>query len=181
MAVTTKVTLACLVCKKEFLFKLCELTRKKGAGSFCSRTCKAFFMSQSQLSTSGSNRNTTKSGGKRDDLNGQYFRSGWEANYARYLNWLIERKEIQRWEFEPDTFEFEGIKRGSKFYTPDFKVFENDGTYKYHEVKGWMDAKSKTKLKRMAKYHPQETIVLIDSPVYRSIAKAMKSIIPNWE
>lgn len=138
-------------------------------------------MSGSPLSTGGINRNTSKRGGKRDDLNGQYFRSGWEANYARHLNWLVEQKVISRWEFEPDTFYFEGIKRGSRFYTPDFKVFENNGEYAYHEVKGWMDPKSKTKLKRMARYYPMEKIVLIDSPVYTAIAKQMKGLIPTWE
>jgi predicted nuclease of restriction endonuclease-like RecB superfamily len=119
--------------------------------------------------------------GKRADLNGQFFRSSWEANYARYLNWLISLNQLLRWEFEPDTFEFHTIKRGSRFYTPDFKVFENDGRYAYHEVKGWMDPKSQTKLNRMAKYYPNEKVILIDKVAYRSIEKQMKNAIPNWE
>lgn len=119
--------------------------------------------------------------GKRADLDGLYVRSSWEANYCRYLNWLVEMCEIKSWEYEPDTFEFEKIKRGSRFYTPDFKIFENDGSVIYHEVKGWMDEKSATKLKRMAKYYPEIKIILIDKDAYYAIAEQVKNLIPYWE
>lgn len=104
------------------------------------------------------------------DINGKliFFRSSWEANYALYLDFLIKQKEIIEWEFEPDTFWFE-IKRGVRSYKPDFKVQLPDGSIQYHEVKGWMDSKSKTKLKRMAKYYPEINIILIDAPVYKDI------------
>lgn len=119
--------------------------------------------------------------GTREDL-GFYVRSAWEANYARYLNWLVEKGEIHRYEYEPDTFWFEQIKRGTRSYTPDFKVWPktNSPEFEYHEVKGWMDQKSKTKLKRMGKYYPEVKIVLVDQAVYKAIAK-WKSLIPNWE
>lgn len=118
-------------------------------------------------------------GGIRDDL-GMYFRSAWEANYARYLNWLIGKRELLRWEFEPDEFAFP-VKKGCRFYLPDFKVFELDGTFSYHEIKGWMDQRSKTKLKRMAKYHPDVKIVLIDQKSYNAIERLLSKTIPNWE
>lgn len=108
-------------------------------------------------------------------------RSGWEANYARYLNWLKSTGNIRGWEYEPDTFEFVAIKRGTRFYTPDFKVTNNNGSVEYHEVKGWMDRASKTKLKRMAKYYPDIKIVVIDAPVYRQIANVIGKSLPNWE
>jgi hypothetical protein len=120
-------------------------------------------------------------GGKREDLDGAYFRSGWEANYARYLNWQIKNGLIQGWEYEPETFEFVGIKRGSRFYTPDFKVLLNSGEVEYHEIKGWMDNRSKTKLRRMTKYHPTIKIVLIGEKQYYAIAKQISACIPNWE
>ena len=107
-------------------------------------------------------------------------RSCWEANWARYLNWLIQLGEIKGWKYEPDTFEFP-VKRGSKFYTPDFKVTNNDGSIEYHEVKGWMDSISATKLKRMAKYYPQEKLVLVDKETYRDVALKVGSLIPHWE
>ena len=129
-------------------------------------------------------RNRAKSG-IRADL-GIYVRSSWEANYARYLNWLIDVGEIKGWQYEADTFEFEGIKRGTRFYTPDFKVFLNHSVeceypIEYHEVKGWMTPKSVTQLKRMAKYHPDIKIILIDQKAYRSIERDVKGFIPNWE
>jgi len=60
--------------------------------------------------------------GKRADLGNRFFRSKWEANYARYLEWMKNRGEITDWDYECDTFEFGRIKRGGRFYTPDFKV-----------------------------------------------------------
>ena len=46
--------------------------------------------------------------GCREDLNGQFFRSAAEATLARYYNHLGIR-----WDYEPKTFYFEGIKRGT--------------------------------------------------------------------
>jgi hypothetical protein len=119
--------------------------------------------------------------GKRDDLGGLYVRSSWEANYARYLNWLISVDQITKWEYEVDEFEFIEIKRGTRSYRPDFKVTNLDGSIEYHEVKGWMDQKSITKLKRMAKYYPDVKLILIDKDAYYAIAQDVKGFIPNWE
>ncbi len=91
-----------------------------------------------------------------------YFRSRWEAKYAKHLAFLKKIKDIQDWEHEPQTFWFEGIKRGVVSYLPDFKVIKNDGTHYWVEVKGFMDKKSATKLKRMKKYFPNEEVKLID-------------------
>lgn len=119
-------------------------------------------------------------GGKRADLDNRYFRSAWEANYARYLNMLKARGEIADWKFEPQTFVFHGVTRGALTYTPDFKVIEKDGSYCWHEIKGWMDSKSQTKLKRMAKYYPAEKIIVIQQEEYKAIAK-WSAMIPGWE
>lgn len=123
----------------------------------------------------------TGKGGKRPDLGDVYFRSRWEANWARYLNWLISIGEIASWSFEPDTFEFKKIKKGTKFYTPDFKVTNKDGSIEYHEIKGWLTQKGKTQLKRMAKYYPEIKIVLVRKDYYRSVANKVSALIPNWE
>jgi len=105
------------------------------------------------------------------DINGKriYFRSKWESNYALYLDFLKKQKKIKAWEFEPDVFIFEKIRSGTRAYKPDFKVYKNDGTFYYDEVKGHMDAKSATKLKRMKKYYPDITVNLIDKNCYKSI------------
>jgi hypothetical protein len=93
----------------------------------------------------------------------------------------IDQGDILGWEFESDTFEFVGIKRGTRFYTPDFKVFALDGSWKYQEIKGWMDKKSKTKLRRMSKYYPQVIIEIIDAATYQAVARELRDVIPTWE
>jgi len=105
------------------------------------------------------------------NINGKkiFFRSMWEANYALYLDFLIKQKEIVKWEFEVDTFWFLKIKRGVRSYKPDFKVYTSKNKFEYHEVKGWMDNKSKTKLRRMKIYYPEVKMILIDAPVYKDI------------
>ena len=110
-----------------------------------------------------------------------YFRSKWEANYARVLEWLKQRNQIEKWEHEPETFWFDGVKRGTVSYLPDFRVTNPGGSVEYHEVKGWMDARSKTKIKRMEKYHPTVKLMVIDAKSYRSIAKTFGKAVPNWE
>ena len=109
-----------------------------------------------------------------------FFRSKWEKNYACYLEWLKNKNEIKDWRFETKTFWFENIKRGIRSYLPDFEVVTKKEKIEYHEVKGWMDAKSKTKLKRMAKYYPKIKMVLIDSEQYNLIKK-WSTMIPDWE
>lgn len=111
----------------------------------------------------------------------KYYRSKWEANYARYLEWLKQKGDISDWKHEPETFWFDGIKRGCMSYLPDFKVTESNGSIVYHEVKGWMDDRSKTKIKRMAKYHPNVKLIVIDSKSYASIKRVMQPIISDWE
>ena len=61
------------------------------------------------------NRHTNNHIGKREDLNNLFVRSSWEANYARYLNWLVGLGEIKSWEYEPEEFEFKTIKKGNRF------------------------------------------------------------------
>ncbi|WP_308718978.1 hypothetical protein [Komagataeibacter xylinus] len=122
-----------------------------------------------------------------------YFRSAWEANFARYLNWLQEKGEISEWEHEPETFWFDqpkktidgkrlgGIRRGVVSYLPDFVVTELPGSLTYYEVKGWMDAKSKTKIARMRLYYPEISLRVIDGKSYADLKKKMSMIIPGWE
>jgi hypothetical protein len=110
-----------------------------------------------------------------------FARSSWEANYARYLDFLKTSGNIAEWEHEPQTFWFENIKRGTRSYLPDFRVTNNNGSIEYHEVKGWMDDKSKTKLKRMGIYYPEIKMVLIDSKWFKNDAKKISGMIPEWE
>lgn len=119
--------------------------------------------------------------GRREDLGSYFFRSSWEANYARYLNLLREQGKIEKWEYEVDTFVFHGEVRGAITYLPDFKVWFTAEKYEYHEVKGWMDGKSKTKLKRMAKHYPNEVVKVVGEAEYHLIEKTYSYLIPLWE
>lgn len=167
----------CEVCGATFYAPPVQIRR--GGGRFCSNQCRGRYVAhhpEAFPQTTG----RRGAGGKRADLGGVYFRSSWEANYARYLTWLQAQGVIRSWEFEPETFEFP-IRKGQRFYVPDFRVTEADGSVSYHEVKGWMDPRSATKLRRMAKYHPEVRIVLIGKDEYRAIARSMSRMLPGWE
>lgn len=122
-----------------------------------------------------------KAGWREIDGQRAYFRSAWEANYARYLGWMRQRGEILEWKHEPEVFWFEAIKQGVRSYKPDFRVVEASGEIRYHEVKGWMDSRSRTCMQRMGKYHPSKIIILIDSKAYKSIEAQMAPILDGWE
>lgn len=129
--------------------------------------------------------------GYREDL-GMNFRSNWEANFCRIIN----AYEIN-FEFEPKVFTFP-IKRGTKGYVPDFYLPEKD---EWIELKGYLDEKSKIKLKRFKRYYPLEfeklTFIIskysTDAKNF-AVANGIKNIlfyedikniymnkVPNWE
>jgi len=110
-----------------------------------------------------------------------YSRSLWESNYAFYLEFLRDAGEVKAWKHEPETFWFEGIRRGCCSYLPDYKVTMLDNSIEYHEVKGWMDARSITKIKRMAKYHPAVKLVVRDAKWYRANKFQLSRIVKGWQ
>ena len=119
-------------------------------------------------------------GGKRPDL-GISLKSRWEANYARYLSHLQAKGKIVGWAYEPKEFAFEQIQRGVRFYKPDFRVDLPDGTHFYVEIKGYMDAKSRVALKRMAKFYPDIRVRVVDAKEYADIERVYRYLLPNWE
>ena len=161
-----KPTAACKTCRKPFYASPGH--KAAGWGNYCSMKCRPLPL------------HGAAKGGTREDL-GIYVRSSWEANYARYLKWLVAHGQIKAWEFEPVTFYFEQIKRGTRSYCPDFRVTENSGAQVFHEVKGYLDPKSKTKLARMKKFYPNETVILIQQPQMREIKAKLSKLIPHWE
>lgn len=106
-----------------------------------------------------------------------FFRSKMEANWALYLDYLVKQKRILTWEYEDGTFFFDKIKLGTKSYTPDFKILNLDNSLHYEETKGYMDSRSKTKLKRMRIYFPDVKIVLIDKDAYSDMYRKLKGIL----
>jgi len=102
-----------------------------------------------------------------------FFRSDWEIHFARYLCYQKQHSRIKEWLYEPHTFWFLEIKRGVRSYKPDFQIFNHDGTHYWVEVKGFMDSKSLTKIKRLRKYYPEEKIMIADKAWF---AKNLKII-----
>lgn len=119
--------------------------------------------------------------GRRADLNNIFFRSGTEANVARYLNFLKAHGQIVDWLYEPKRFMFDEIKRGVNSYLPDFQVWSTKCAYSWWELKGWRHPKGEVALRRMAKYYPDEKIVVIDKKAYAEIRRQVAGLIPFWE
>jgi len=90
-------------------------------------------------------------GGYRKDL-GIRVRSSWEANICRYYK-FVEIEYI----YEYKEFEFRAIKRGNRYYKPDFYLPLID---LWIECKAWFRPGDKTKLRRFKKYYPEEFIKL---------------------
>lgn len=113
-------------------------------------------------------------GGKRDDL-GAYFRSSWEANTARVMNF-----EHISWEFEPQRFIFPDDGSGVLSYCPDFYLTSHDI---WIEVKGWMDEKSTLRLEKFKKYYQDESnkLIVIGEVEYKKMESVYSSKIPLWE
>jgi hypothetical protein len=109
-----------------------------------------------------------------------YFRSSWEYYYAIFLEKLKQEGKIKDFAHEPKCFWFEDIKRGVRSYLPDFCVFHLDGSEEWVETKGLMDNKSKTKMKRMAKYHPEVKIRLVGADWFKQNLKACKALEPQF-
>lgn len=135
-------------------------------------------------------------GGTAVDLNGKYFRSSWERNFARILNLWIEKGILLKWEYEPHRFEFP-VKNKSgacSHYTPDFGVSINPewidevDTILNHstlnmfiEVKGYLDSTGKCKIKRMGTHFPDTTLVVVGIKEYKRLEKEYREQIGEWE
>lgn len=98
------------------------------------------------------------------------YRSGWELNFSFYLEWMKKNKEIKDWEYEPERLLWMG---GS--YLPDFKVWRNDGTYYFCEIKGKMQGINK--FKRAKKENPKIKFELWDSVAYKELKRKMGKIL----
>jgi len=109
------------------------------------------------------------------------FKSRWELKWAHFLEYQKQKGLICGWDYEPKpVFEFP-VKRGCIDYLPDFVLYFSDKVWQYHEVKGFMDQRSRTKLKRMAKYHPKVYIRVVKRKDIQHIGKTLGLQIPGWE
>jgi hypothetical protein len=113
-----------------------------------------------------------------------YFKSLWEIRYAHWLQYQKDKGWIIDWKYEPKTFWFYGIRRGCVSYKPDFQVFGDIGYetgWYWVEVKGYMDARSATKIKRFKKYFPQEELRIVDKNFFKNNNAKLRLLIPAWE
>lgn len=103
-----------------------------------------------------------------------HFRSKYEYTYCQYLHLLQTNGSIRSYEYESENcrFNFPKIKKGTNSFLIDFRVVENDGSHYFVEVKGWLDKKSATKLRRFAKYYPNEKLVLVRKEEITAIRKS---------
>jgi hypothetical protein len=104
---------------------------------------------------------------------GEKMRSGWEANYSYFLAYLgiPYQYEVRRFIFEP-------IISGTRCMIPDFYLPKTD---EFHEVKGYFDRRSRTQLKRLAKYYPEVRLIVIDARFFQSIERQrLCRVIPQW-
>jgi hypothetical protein len=123
---------------------------------------------QRRLRTKRETLYTSAHGGTREDL-GMYFRSNWEANFARILN-----LQGKRWTYEERTFQL----TPSLSYTPDFYVIDDDCFY---ELKGRMDDKARHQLELMHDMYSNVVINVIEGAKYRQLGIEWKHLIPTWE
>jgi len=139
--------------------------------------------------------------GTRSDL-GVYVRSKVEANYIRFLNFVKVK-----WIYEPRIFYFDKIRRGTRSYTPDLLLPDEDS---WVEIKIWFRQRDMTALKRFKYYYPEEfkklrfvihdpfseakknveamkflvDVLGIDADKiesYKEIKRYLAPLIPNWE
>jgi len=88
------------------------------------------------------------------------------------LSIAILDHKITGWEYEPEALPFDDIDRydakdqprrlrGVLQYRPDFKVTRADGSFIYHETKGYMAGPDRTKLRQFHKYYPARRLVIV--------------------
>jgi len=101
-----------------------------------------------------------KFGSIKQTYNGFSYDSKREAEYAAELDWLMEAKEVKKWERQHKiSIDING-KHICNYYV-DFKVYFNDGRIEYHEVKGYETAVWKLKWKLSQAIYPDNNFVLI--------------------
>jgi len=156
--------------------------------------------------TAAANYARTKKGVRKDVHPTYYFKSATEANFAR----ILEYHNI-KWSYEERAFTFDGYKNKPYIYIIDFQILGKPQTKKkdlldklgdrFIEVKGYMNAQSRNKLRRYKKHYPEEaqnTCVVIYTKYrkadiefctklgfryifYDNLTKHYEPLIPTWE
>jgi len=111
--------------------------------------------------TAAANYARTKKGVRKDIHPTYSFRSATEANFAR----ILEYHGIP-WKYEERAFTFTGYKTRPHVYVMDFEITGKARKKKkdliegldlgYYEIKGYMHARSRNKLRRLRKQYPED-------------------------
>jgi hypothetical protein len=97
----------------------------------------------------------------------------YEQNYAAFLTFLG-----LDWQYEPRKFIFEKIQSGVRVFTPDFYL---PHAQEFHETKGYMDRRSATQIRRLKKYYPEVTLIVVDSRFFKDAERQrLCRVIPEW-
>lgn len=140
-----------------------------------------------------------KKGYAEDLADGNYYHSGWERDFARFLVVLQECGVIDYWGYEVQEFTFQGLgyKRGPFTYKPDFAVkfskhinaknkrllrhifsHMKENALIFIEVKGQETGKDRSKWKRFAK-HVEQPLEIVKRDKMIIIQEQFD--IPGWE
>lgn len=156
----------CLQCRQEFYRK------GRGPASFCSIKCRSQARTGKPSPHKPAKGNSFGKGGYRPDLKA-YFRSRWEANYARYLKYLN-----CSFVYEPDKFLIELPDGSRHYYHPDFLV---DNAY-YVEIKGWERAdRRQSEVIKAAQFQLPLPLYIIRTSQYRFLERTIAKKIKHWE
>ena len=98
----------------------------------------------------------------------RYLRSGWEVDYARWLDAIGEP-----WYYEARAFDL-----GGATYLPDFYLPRRN---EWHEVKGRFTEKAQAKLDRFRSMNPHERLVIIGRDDIQRIRAALAEVTDNGQ
>ena len=110
--------------------------------------------------------------------------SNYEYNYAQYLDYLMKNKKITYWFRNttrlPLSKHIKCRDRVLKTYTPDFWIITNNGKLELHEVKGWMNDRSKKILSQIKRDYKNLKLIVIDKNEMLRLQNKYKTIINDW-
>jgi hypothetical protein len=164
----------CETCSAQFYAPPCLIRR--GGGRFCSKPCKGVAMSHGVI-WGGRRRGLA---GVRPDLGDVCFRSSWEADWARQLEFWKVHGNVTRWEYEPESFLLP-FKGGARRYVPDFKVWYPGTIIEYHEVKAVVDSRWRQALRGMRRFHPHVRLRVVDGRCIALLHETMTAHIAGLE
>lgn len=126
-----------------------------------------------------------------------YYMSGWERDFARFLTYLQALGIVSGWEYEPYRFNFIGHYNSNPlFYVPDFVVDfsmvkevhslntllpdASPGHNLYVEVKGQETGRDRNKWKRFRKVTGNKLNVVKRAEM-KFLQDRFSDLVPNWE